>query len=169
MASDRHEALGTQQFGPFVEGLDYPMYVVTAASDGQRGGCLAGFTSQVSIDPPRFLVCISLRNHTYRVACEASHLAVHLLGPGRLDLARLFGTQTGDEVDKFEQCRWQPGPHGVPILGDAPRHLVGRILGRTPFGDHTGFLLEPIEVTVSTMGSVLTFADVKDLDPGHGA
>ena len=53
-------------FEQMVSLLDYPMYVVTTRADGQSAGCLVGFTSQVSIEPRRFLVGLSKRNHTYR-------------------------------------------------------------------------------------------------------
>ena len=44
---------------------DYPRYVVTTRVDDESAGCLVGFTSQVSSGPPRFLVGLSIRNHTY--------------------------------------------------------------------------------------------------------
>lgn len=162
-------SLDQESFDPFVTGLDYPVYVVTVASGGQRAGCLVGFATQVSIDPPRLLVCLSVRNHTYRVAQAGSVLAVHVLGADQLDLARLFGEQTGDEVDKFAHCRWRAGPEGVPILEDCPRSVVGRIIGRPAFGDHVGHLLDPLEVEQGTADAVLTFRDVANLTPGHGA
>ena len=76
-----------EAFEKLVSMLDYPMYIVTTQADDERAGCLVGFTSQVSIGPPRFLVGLSERNHTFRVAQRATHLAVHLLP--RLRLRRL--------------------------------------------------------------------------------
>ena len=64
----------------FVEGLDYPVFVVTAASGEERDGCLVGFATQASIDPPRLLVCLSKENRTTRIAQDAEVLAVHALG-----------------------------------------------------------------------------------------
>jgi flavin reductase (DIM6/NTAB) family NADH-FMN oxidoreductase RutF len=96
-------------------------------------------------------------------------LAVHALAPDQLELAKVFGEETGDEVDKMLLCRWRPGPEGVPLLEDCPRHMVGRVVSRAAFGDHTGFVLEPIEVDASSQGPVLMFSDVSDLAPGHGA
>ena len=52
----------------FVAGLDYPVFVVTAASGDERDGCLVGFSTQTSIDPPRLLVCLSKANRTTRIA-----------------------------------------------------------------------------------------------------
>ncbi len=164
-----HSGVGTEEFSEFVDGLDYPLYVVTTAHEGERSGCLVGFTSQVSIDPPRMLVCISDKNHTHSVAREAEMLAVHLLSPDQQSLAELFGEETGDETDKFAQLSWRPGPGGVPVIDDCARHLVGRVLERIPFGDHLGLLLEPVETTVSSRPVAYSLRDAADMEPGHSA
>lgn len=169
MSPPREEKLDTAQFDAFVEGLDYPMFVVTAASNGERSGCLVGFATQASIDPPRMLACLSVANHTYPVARESSLLAVHVLDPDQKDLAELFGSETGDEVDKFSQCEWRPGPGGVPLLEDCPRFVVGRVLAQHELGDHVGFLLEPVEVEADSETGGITLEDVEDIEPGHPA
>lgn len=152
----------------FVEGLDPPVFVVTAYDGTERSGCLVGFASQVSIDPPRFLVCLSTANHTYRVARGSQHLAVHVLARPDEDLAVLFGGETGDEIDKFARCQWREGPGGVPLLSDAARHLVGRVVDRVPLGDHVGHLLEPVSVVAGRDAS-LHLGDVEQIDAGHPA
>jgi flavin reductase (DIM6/NTAB) family NADH-FMN oxidoreductase RutF len=151
--------------------LNYPMFVVTTRVGEHRAGCLVGFSSQVSIHPPRFLVGLSKRNHTYRTASRgATHLAVHLLTRQHVDLARLFGGQTGDRVDKFGQCSWSDGPEGMPILTEAAAWFVGRVLNRFDLGDHVGHLTVPVAGHApATLGDLVTFADVRDLDPGHEA
>ncbi len=161
---------GTEAFERLVSLLDYPMYVVTTRSGDRNAGCLVGFTSQVSISPSRFLVGLSQRNHTFRVAREAPRLAVHLLPRTHRELARLFGSETGDRVDKFARCRWRPGPDGLPILTDATGWFVGDVLNRIDMGDHVGFLLEPVTGDApETFDQLVTFADVRDLEPGHDA
>lgn len=161
--------LDTDGFKPFVDGLDYPMFVVTTTAGTEQSGCLVGFTTQVSIDPPRMLVCLSIRNHTFHVAKGAAMLAVHVLGPEQRALSELFGEQTGDEIDKFSRCSWHPGPGGVPLLDDCLRLFVGRVVSRMPLGDHEGFVLEPVLVEVASGAEGLTFDDVKDMEPGHRA
>jgi len=153
----------------FLAGLDYPMFVVTAAHGGEKSGCLVGFTTQVSLDPQRLLVCLSVANHTYRVAQRASVLAVHLLRPDQHELAALFGSESGDEIDKFARCRWQPGPEDTPLLTDCAVRMVATILDRIPLGDHVGFLLAPIDIERPEAGPVLTYQQVQDLRPGHPA
>jgi flavin reductase (DIM6/NTAB) family NADH-FMN oxidoreductase RutF len=63
---------------------------------------LVGFASQASIRPRRCLVGLSKRNHTYRVAQHAGHLAMHVVPRRHCELARLVGGETGDATG-FEQ------------------------------------------------------------------
>ncbi|MDX2561941.1 flavin reductase family protein [Streptomyces sp. TX20-6-3] len=157
---------------PFTDALDGPMYVVTAASGGERAGCLVGFASQCSIDPPRFAVWLSVANHTYRVACEAEYLTVHLLHRDDRELAALFGEETGDRVDKFAAVGWRPGEGGSPVLEGPATWFTGRIEGRIEGGDHVGFLLAPVAVCPPAEGPppvLLRLREVRDLDAGHPA
>ncbi|MEV4562013.1 flavin reductase family protein [Kitasatospora sp. NPDC049285] len=156
-------------FESFVALLDYPVYVVTAATgDGERAGCLVGFAGQCSIRPPRFTVWISKANHTHPVASHSPALVVHLL-PHRHDLAELFGGATGDTLDKFAAVPWRPGPYGVPVLTDASAWFAGRVLDRFDGGDHSGFLLDPITAATTADRNPLRLGDVSDIDAGHPA
>jgi flavin reductase (DIM6/NTAB) family NADH-FMN oxidoreductase RutF len=160
----------TQPFEKLVALLDYPMFVVTTRSGDELAGCLVGFTSQTSIHPPRFMAGLSKRNRTFRVAEGASHLAVHLIERRHRELARLFGSETGDEIDKFARCAWHSGPHGLPILDDAAGWFAGAVMNRYDLGDHVGFLLEPLAGDApERFEQLVTFSDVRDLDPGHEA
>ena len=160
----------TEAFDKLVSLLDYPMFVVTTHSGDESAGCLVGFASQVSIRPPRFLVGLSKRNHTYRMGKDAGHLAVHLIERRHCELARLFGSETGDRTDKFARCAWHSGPHGLPILDDAAGWFAGVVLSRYDVGDHVGFLLEPTAGSApGEFEQLVTFSDVRDLDPGHEA
>jgi flavin reductase (DIM6/NTAB) family NADH-FMN oxidoreductase RutF len=160
----------TEAFEELVSLLDYPMFVVTTRSGEESAGCLVGFASQVSIHPHRFLVGLSKRNRTYRVAESASHLAVHVLERRHCELARLFGGETGDRTDKFAMCAWHSGPQGLPILDDAVGWFAGAVLSRYDLGDHVGFLLEPVAGSApDKFGQLVTFSDVRDLEPGHEA
>jgi flavin reductase (DIM6/NTAB) family NADH-FMN oxidoreductase RutF len=150
--------------------LDPPVIVVTVSDGHERSGCLVGFTSQCSIDPLRTMVWLSKRNHTYRVATRGTVLAAHVLRRGDEELARLFGEETGDEVDKFARCSWSPGEGGVPLL-DGCDHYVGRIVDRRAWGDHAGFVIEVLPGGRAERSDEppLRFGDVHRLQPGHEA
>ena len=158
-----------EAFEAIVGELDYPMLVVTAAAGDEVGGCLVGFATQTSIDPPRFLICLSENNRTYRIAREAEALGVHFLSTDDDDLARLFGGETGDEVDKFAAVEWSRGAAGAPLVARCPNRFVGRILDRQPVGDHVAFLLEPVAAERGEEVSPFPFHRAKRIDPGHEA
>jgi flavin reductase (DIM6/NTAB) family NADH-FMN oxidoreductase RutF len=156
-------------FDDLVGRLDYPMLIVTANDGYRRAGCLVGFATQCSIDPPRYVVWLSKNNHTYTVARGVDRLAVHVPTPENRPLAELFGTVTGFDEDKFARCDWHDGPDGVPLLTDCPQWFVGQVLARYDTGDHEAVLLSPTAVGDRTNLGQLGFQAVRDLDAGNEA
>lgn len=157
----------TTRFDALLDDLNYPLLIVTAADGKAVAGCLVGFSTQCSLDPIRFLVCISKSNRTYRVALGSTHLGVHLVPRSAKGLALLFGGATGDDVDKFAQCSWSEGPGGVPLLDGCPDHFTGRILDRAGGGDHDAFFLEPVSWSHKGELPLLMFHDARDIEAGH--
>jgi len=147
--------------------LDYSMLIVTAAAAGHRAGCLVGFATQCSVDPPRYLVCLSRKNRTFRVAQHSDGLIVHFPSSQQSRLVELFGGETGDEVDKFAHCSWHDGPLGVPLLEDCPRWFAGTVQDRIALGDHVGFVLAPIAAASGGYGGSFLFHRAKRVDAGH--
>lgn len=159
-----------EAFDTIMASLDSPMAVVTTAVDGERAGCLIGFHAQSSIDPGRYSLWLSKANHTYRVALRTTLLGVHYLTADDRDLARLFGTTSGDDIDKFDRCEHEEGPGGVPLLSACPNRLVvSRIALLDEGGDHVCVVTEPVEAASGGPFTPLRLSDVDDLDPGHAA
>jgi flavin reductase (DIM6/NTAB) family NADH-FMN oxidoreductase RutF len=156
----------TSPFERLVATLDYPLCVVTTAVQTELAGCLVGFATQCSIHPSRFLACLSNKNHTFELARRSSTLAVHVIEEKHRMLAEIFGGETGDEVDKFARVSWHYA-HGIPILDACERWFVGSVLEQIPFGDHVGFLLEPIDTAKEAVSDQLTFQQARNIEAGH--
>ena len=157
-------------FDELVRALDQATVIVTTAVGEERSGCLVGFHSQSSIDPPRYVVWLSPANHTHGVALRASTFAVHLIPREQRDLAELFGGRTGDVDDKLGRCDWEPGPDGVPLLAGCPDRFVGRRRGwLAGEGDHDGVVLEPLAAQLRNHGPWMRLSDATDIDAGHPA
>jgi flavin reductase (DIM6/NTAB) family NADH-FMN oxidoreductase RutF len=152
----------------FLERIDFPYYVVTVrTADGEMSGCLAGFVTQCSIDPPNFLVCIAKVNHTFDVAERSTAIGLHLLGDEQVELARIFGEETGDLVDKFAQCDWRLGPTGAPLLVESAVSMEGHILGHFSAGDHEAYLVRAERAVSGSHDGLLTYRDAPKFRPGH--
>jgi flavin reductase (DIM6/NTAB) family NADH-FMN oxidoreductase RutF len=154
-------------FDAMMASLDSPLAIVTTAAQDERAGCVVGFHSQCSISPRRAVIWLSKANYTYRVGLHAEFFAVHWLTESDHDIATLFGTETGDEVDKFEQCEWRVGPGDVPLLQACPNYLLGRRVALlAESSDHVCMVLEPLEVAGGTFRP-LRLSSVPDLTAGH--
>jgi len=163
-------ATAAAAFDALVERLEYPMYVVTTAHGDNRAGCLVGFVTQASIDPQRLLVCLSKTNATIDVAVGATSLVVHYLHRDNLELAELFGEESGEDIDKFAHCEWRSGPDGVPVIAGVRGWVAGPVLSRTDCGDHVAYLLDVTTAEADNPDAgQLPFSMVNDLDPGHEA
>jgi flavin reductase (DIM6/NTAB) family NADH-FMN oxidoreductase RutF len=152
---------------PLARATNYPLYVVTARADDELSGCLAGFVTQSSMDPVRFLVCISKINHTFGVARRSAGLGLHLLGSDQREMASLFGEQTGDLIDKFAALRWVPGVTGVPILSECAAWVEGWVIEHMSAGDHEAFLMGAADGGGGTHPGRFMFTDATDFEPGH--
>jgi flavin reductase (DIM6/NTAB) family NADH-FMN oxidoreductase RutF len=155
------------QSDAFVNAIDYPLYVVTACADGEMSGCLAGFVTQASINPVRFLICVSKVNHTYGIAQRAKGFGLHLLGSDQRETASLFGEQTGDQIDKFQRVAWSTGSTGAPILSDCAAWIEGRVLERMSGGDHEGFLVTIVAGGAGGRSGRFMRSDATDFEAGH--
>lgn len=158
-----------EAFHRLLDALDYPMFIATVACPGRQAGCLVGFATQASIDPPRMLVLISKANRTSEVADQSGTLALHFLDQTDRELASLFGEETGDEVDKFARCKWREGADSVPILDGVAGWVAGPVLERHDLGDHVGHLIEVSDAACTRQGDQLGFQDMRDASPGHPA
>lgn len=158
------------ELGDVIRIGDGAMVVLTASYRGERGGCLVGFHTQCSIDPPRVAVWVSKANHTLRVALQATHLGLQYLEPRDFEIARRFGELSGDDVDKFAGCEVEDGPDGVPLLAACRNRVVGPRVSFSDDGcDHVCFVVEAEHVDVADDPTPLRLSDVEDLEPGHAA
>jgi flavin reductase (DIM6/NTAB) family NADH-FMN oxidoreductase RutF len=157
-------------FNTLMAALDSPLIVVTTADERERAGCLVEFHAQSSIDPQRYCVWLSKANYTYRVALHSSHLVIHFLTADDLPLADLFGTQTGDTVDKFAGLPVDSGPGGAPVLRQCPNWLaVRRIALLDEGGDHVCLTTEPVTAQAAGPFRPLRISQAGHLRAGHGA
>jgi flavin reductase (DIM6/NTAB) family NADH-FMN oxidoreductase RutF len=161
------ERNGADGSGPLVAAVNYPLYVVTAGAGDEVSGCLAGFVTQASIKPVRFLICISKLNHTFGTARSSGGLGLHVLGSDQRSVASHFGELTGDEVDKFEGITWAPGRTGAPILTECAAWIEGPTIGRMDGGDHEAFLISVQDGGGGGHEGCFTWRDASGFKAGH--
>jgi flavin reductase (DIM6/NTAB) family NADH-FMN oxidoreductase RutF len=86
---------------------------------------------------------LSKANCTYPVALRSSHLVIHFLTADDLPLAELFGTQSGDTVDKFAGRPVDSGPaHKVSV--SMPADLTAAVQQRVGRGKFSQYVTEAV-------------------------
>ena len=158
-------------FEEIAANLNSPMTIVTTRVDDEMDGCLVGFSTQCSIDPVRYLVCLSVANRTYEIARSAPTLVVHMLhdAPHDRALAHLFGEHTARDTDKLAECEWTEGLDGVPVL-EGCDWFAGPVVRRSDVGDHVAHVVEVVTGSASRADEPwLVYWDVQDLEAGNPA
>ncbi|KKK07426.1 flavin reductase family protein [Micromonospora sp. HK10] len=142
--------------------------VVTAVARGTADpACLgglgapvrAGFTAtsftSVSLDPPLVSFCLGTGSSSWPVISRAEHVAVHLLGAGQRETARIFATSG---IDRFAAYPgWTAGPFGLPLLAGVLGRLLCRVVRRVAAGDHTLVIAEPLALDDGHDGDPLVY------------
>ena len=151
-----------------MESADGPLVVVTTVAEDERAGCVVAFHSQSGVAPARYSMWMSKANHTYRVALRAEHLAVHFLQEGDVAVARHFGTQCGQDVDKFADLGWSVGPGAVPLIDHLPHRIVLRKLTiLDDGGDHVCISGDILDASSGGSFAPLRLSAANHWEPGH--
>jgi flavin reductase (DIM6/NTAB) family NADH-FMN oxidoreductase RutF len=121
---------------------DPPLWLVTAAHGGYRGGLIATFAVRASIvaDLPRMVLGLARQHHTWRLVEGAGRFALHLLYPHQIDLVWRFGLASGNRTDKFAGLPAATSPGGQPRIPAVLAWLDCRVEARMDSGDRTVYL-----------------------------
>ncbi len=129
--------------GHFATGVSI---ITTVAKDGQLAGLTANALSSVSLLPPLLLICVDKKAESYPHFAESKLFTVNVLAADQEDLSRRFATSGGN---KFEGVSYRKGANGAPILNHVLAFMECRIVGSYDGGDHTIYLGEIEEASVS--------------------
>ena len=106
--------------------INYGLFIVAAAADGKRNGCIVNSLHQVtSSSPYKFSLTVNKSNETFKTIETAGSFAATVLAKDTpKDLVDLFGYKSGRVVDKFEGFDVQTDEAGNPYVKD---HALARI------------------------------------------
>ncbi len=142
--------------------IDREIWIVTAAAGDQRGGLVATWVSQASIDKhtPSVVVGIA-RNHYTCELIERSHaFAVHLVRKDQMDVAWNFASGSGRDRDKLAMYDVHTEVSKSPILDDCLAWLDCQVFFCLDSGDRIYFFADVLSGRVSDAGQPLSEANL---------
>jgi flavin reductase (DIM6/NTAB) family NADH-FMN oxidoreductase RutF len=129
-------------------GLVHGVYIVTTRFEELVNGMTAAWVSQVSLNPLLIMVSVAPARYSHRLIRDSGILAINVLDPGQVDLAKRFGYKSGRKVDKFAGLDWISAATGAPILPQAYAYFDLKLVETFNAGDHTLFLGEVVEAKI---------------------
>ena len=108
--------------------------IVTARTpEGVPVGFTATSLASLAAVPPLATFNMARVSSAWPAIENTDHVLIHLLGARNRGLAERL---SGPHDARFAGDHWTPGPHGLPLLGDVPAWMLGRIVERVPVADN---------------------------------
>jgi flavin reductase (DIM6/NTAB) family NADH-FMN oxidoreductase RutF len=147
--------------------LDPPLWLVTAADGGRRGGLIATTVTQASIvaEMPRQILTVAKRHHTHALIEAGGAFAMHLIDETQLDLVWRFGLQSGRDIDKLAGLEVRTEATGSPLLAEALAWFDCRVEARMDSGDRTIYLAAVVDGRLQRTAPPLTNRRFFDIAP----
>ena len=133
--------------GKALSHISHPVAIITVKQGRKLNGMTAAWVTQISTDPPMLCVSISPKRHTWKMLGKAEYFGVCMLAEGQEDVANVFGTKSGYDVDKFGMMDIEPfmAAHDVPLVPDSLAGFVCRKSHQVEQGDHWALFGEVVE------------------------
>ena len=137
--------------------LDRPIWVVTSVAGTSRGGLVATWVTQASIDlsHPALMAGLAANHHTRDLVLASGAMAVHLLRPDQLDLVWRFALASGRTSDKLAGLEVVQACSGVPILADCLAWMDCRVITSFDGGDRTYILADVVAAARVSDGPIM--------------
>lgn len=127
--------------------ISHPLAIITVRQGEKLNGMTAAWLSRISIDPPIVGVSISPSRYTWEMLQGSEYFGVSLLGTGQEEAAKVFGTESGRDKDKFEMLGIEPmmAAHDIPLIEGTLAAFVCKKLRTVEIGDHHQVFGEVVE------------------------
>jgi flavin reductase (DIM6/NTAB) family NADH-FMN oxidoreductase RutF len=138
--------------------VERTIWIVTAIDGPRRGGLLATWVAQTSLDPLRPVVMAALApNHfTTELVIASGALGLHLITDERIELAWRFAIGSGRDHDKLAGLPTKVAVTGTPLLAESLAWLDCRVFHRYDGGDRIYFWADVVAAGSDAEGTPLT-------------
>jgi flavin reductase (DIM6/NTAB) family NADH-FMN oxidoreductase RutF len=130
------------------------LWLLTAANGPRRGGLVATFVFQASIDRERpvLLTALGPNHFTTSLVQTSRAFAAHLLRPDQVELAWNFAKDSGHERDKLAGLELETSRTGAPILKESLAWCDCQVFAQYDAGDRLYFWAD---IVAASQGSPL--------------
>ncbi len=113
--------------------------ITTLDADGVPRGFTATSLASLAAVPPLVTFNMAQVSSSWPAMMVGNRVAIHMMGARSRHLAEIMA---GDHDVRFVGDHWQPGPHGVPVVGGVPAWMLARIVELHPVHDNAVVVAE---------------------------
>jgi flavin reductase (DIM6/NTAB) family NADH-FMN oxidoreductase RutF len=127
--------------------IDREVWVITSQTkDGRRGGLVATWLQQTSLDDarPSILIAIHPNHYTRELIDSSGAFCGHLLRTNQVALAAHFARSSGRDTDKLADCDLETTQSGMPRLRSCLAWTESRVSSRLVTADRIYYWAECI-------------------------
>ena len=137
--------------------MTYGIYVLTTRFENTINGMIASWVSQVSYEPPLFMVAVHPNRYSHDLLVQSGRYVLNILSADQKHLLARFKGPVTEE--KFDSIAWHEGKTGCPVLEDCIGCLECRVVQRLAPGNHTLFVGEAVHCVFNKETSPLCTLD----------
>ena len=138
------------------------VWLITATAEHRRGGLLATWVKQVSIDPtaPTLAVALDVTHYTNELVAASGAFTAHLIRPDQVELALGFAIGSGRDRDKLAGLRLADATSKSPILADCAAWLDCRVYDSKDTGDRVYYWADVVAAEQHCLSERLTVVEL---------
>ncbi|WP_129409071.1 flavin reductase family protein [Marinitoga lauensis] len=135
--------------------------IVTINSNGTLNGITVAWITRVSIKPPMIAISIGKQRYSYELLENIDKFGVCILSKEQKDLAKLFGSKSGRNVNKFENVDFELTKNGIPKIKNIVAFFECKIVNKADAGDHVIYIGEVINQEILKTDTPLLYGEHK--------
>lgn len=134
--------------------------VITGRLNDVDHGMTATAVTSVSMDPPSLMVCLNNRTYLHEILSCQPDFAVNVLSCDQTDLSDAFSGKSSPQA-RFTHGKWVRHVSGVLTLEGAHSRAVCRRVASVPYGTHTLFIGQVVDVVVADSSRPLLYENAR--------
>ena len=141
--------------------ITYGVFMLATKSGGKVNGCITNTCMQVASNPTRIAISCINANLTCEMLKESGVFSLSILdNTCYFETIKLFGLQSGRDVDKFANIKAPTLENGIPYLSwQTCAVLSCHVVEKHDLGSHTLFIAEIDDATRLSDNAPLTYSD----------
>lgn len=145
--------------------MSYGVYVLGTKLEDKLNACIINTGMQVTSIPEQVSITVAKTNLTHDLVKASGQFSLTTLSEvNALENVKVFGMQSGREVNKFENIQYKLDVLGNPYIEEgAVAVLTGKVTQTVDVGTHTIFIADVVDAKDFKKNTPMTYAEYRAL------